>query len=177
VDELGHGRDEPTLPVGGRPRYGRDWLIAAGSVVPVLGVAFPFYLAWRDDRRRWVAACLLLFLGALAGFPLSDAGDTIDGIAILVVWLAGMAVSIVLASTVSPENRRASAKDLAAHRRPSRRLRLSAPRRPRRFLAIAASACTSVVGVFMRTGRLSGALSPTTPRGLRPGSPATGRAG
>ena len=49
--------------------------------------------------------------------------------------------------------------------------------RAKRFLAIAASACTSVVGVFTRIGRLSGAWSPTTPRGLRPGSPATGRAG
>ena len=123
MDELGHGRDGPTLPVGGRARYGRDWLIAAGSIVPVVGVVFPFYLAWRDDRRRWVAACFLLFLGASACFPLSDAGDTIDGMAILIVWLAGMAVAIVLASTVSPENRRASAKDLAAHRRAAHRSR------------------------------------------------------
>ena len=123
MDELGHGRDGPTLPVGGRARYGRDWLIAAGSIVPVVGVVFPFYLAWRDDRRRWVAACFLLFLGASACFPLSDAGDTIDGMAILIVWLAGMAVAIVLASTVSPENRRASAKELAAHRRAGHRSR------------------------------------------------------
>ncbi|MGZ6589709.1 MAG: hypothetical protein ACXVH3_36360 [Solirubrobacteraceae bacterium] len=123
MDERAHARDEPTLPVDGRARYGRDWLIAAGSVVPVVGVAFPFYLAWRDDRRRLLAACFLLFLAAAACFPLSDAGATIDGIAILVVWLAGMAVAIVLASTVPPEHRRASAKHLRAHRPAAHRSR------------------------------------------------------
>ena len=106
-----------------RPRYRRDWLIAAGSVIPVFGVAFPFYLAWRDDRRRWVAACAVLVVVAVACFPLSDAGDTIDGATILAVWLSGMAAAIVLASTVAPEDRRASAADLAARRHAVHRTR------------------------------------------------------
>jgi hypothetical protein len=114
---------EPTVAIAGRPRYWRDWLIAAGSVIPLIGVAFPLYLAWRDDRQRWVRACALLVVAAVACFPLTDAGDTISGAAILAVWLAGITAAIILASTVSPENRRATGEDLAARRRAARRTR------------------------------------------------------
>jgi multidrug transporter EmrE-like cation transporter len=93
---------------GGRPRYWRDWLTAAASIIPLIGVAFPFYLAWRDDRRKWVRGCAVLVVAAAACFPLSDAGETIDTAAILTVWLGGITAGIVLASTVPPENRRAS---------------------------------------------------------------------
>jgi hypothetical protein len=99
---------EPTVAIAGRPRYWRDWLIAAGSIIPLIGVAFPLWLARRDDRPRWVRACALLVVAAVACFPLSDAGGTIDGAVILAVWLGGITAALVLASTVSPENRRAS---------------------------------------------------------------------
>jgi hypothetical protein len=99
----------------------------------VIGVAFPLYLAWRDDRPRWVRACALLVVAVVACFPLTDAGDTISGAAILAVWLAGITAAIVLTSTVSPENRRATGEDLAARRRAARRTRSLA-----RMLSVAA---------------------------------------
>jgi hypothetical protein len=72
-------------------------------------------------------------VAAVACFPLTDAGDTISGAAILAVRLAGITAAIVLASTVSPENRRASGEDLAARRRAARHTRSLA-----RMLSVAA---------------------------------------
>jgi hypothetical protein len=133
VDAPQRAAGEPTVVMEGRRRYWRDWLIAAGSVIPLIGVAFPLYLAWRDDRQGWVRACAVLVVGAVAVFPLSDAGGTIDGAVILAVWLGGITAAIVLASTVSPENRRASGEDLAARRGAARRTRSLA-----RMLSVAA---------------------------------------
>jgi hypothetical protein len=115
--------DESAATVDGRPRYGRDWLIAAGSLIPVVGVAFPCYLAWRDDRVRWTGPCFVLVVAAVACFPLADAGAAVDEAVILAVWVAAIAAAIVLASTVSPERRRASAADIAAWRHVSQRRR------------------------------------------------------
>ena len=115
--------DESAAGIDSRPRYWRDWLIAAGSVIFVIGPAFPFYLAWRDNRRKWAWACSLLVLAGMACLPLSAANETIASAAFLAVWLVGIAVAIVLAATVPPEHRRASAKDLAARRHAARRTR------------------------------------------------------